>query len=50
MKKTLSVALALLAFAALAQAERPPQSRDKANLVISGTVKRLGVRCWAGLA
>ena len=39
MKKLLSVALALLVVAAVAQAERPPQSRDEAKLVVSGTVK-----------
>jgi hypothetical protein len=41
MKKSLSVALALLVFAAVAQAERPPQSRDDAKLVVSGTVKTI---------
>ena len=41
MKKALSVALAFLAFAARAQAERPPQSRDDAKLVVSGTVKAI---------
>jgi hypothetical protein len=41
MKKSLSVALALFVFAAVAQAERPPQSRDDAKLVVSGTVKTI---------
>jgi hypothetical protein len=41
MKKCLSVALAVLVFAVMAQAERPPQSRDKAKLAVSGTVKKI---------
>ena len=42
MKKVLlSVTVALLAFAAVAQAERPPQSRDAAKLVVTGTDKAI---------
>ena len=44
MKKCLSVILAVLVFAAMAQAERPPQSRDKAKLVVSGTVKKIATK------
>jgi len=41
MKKCLTVVLAVLTFAVVARAERPPQSRDKANLAVSGTVTKI---------
>jgi uncharacterized protein (TIGR03067 family) len=44
MRKVLCVALALLLLATTAQAERPPQSRDKAKLVVTGTVKAITTR------
>lgn len=44
MKKCFSVVLTVLVFAAMAQAERPPQSRDQAKLVVSGTVKKIATK------
>jgi hypothetical protein len=41
MRKPVCVALALLLLAAVAQAERPPQSRDRAKLVVTATVKAI---------
>ena len=41
MKKALSALLAVLVFAVVAQAERPPQAPEKAQLVVSGTVSKL---------
>jgi hypothetical protein len=41
MKKHLFVVLVLLIVVFTAQAERPPQPRDKAKLVMSGTVTKL---------
>jgi hypothetical protein len=40
-QKALFVAVALLGVAALAHAERPPQSRDAAKLVLKGTIKEI---------
>ena len=44
MNKALSLALVLLVFAAVAQAERPPQSRDDAKLIVGGTVKSITMK------
>jgi hypothetical protein len=41
MKKCLSALLGVLVFAVVAQAERPPQAPEKAQLVVSGTVTKL---------
>ena len=41
MKKCVSVAVVVLVFAVTARAERPPQSRDEAKLVVRGTVKQI---------
>jgi hypothetical protein len=41
MKKCLSVVLAVLISTVAAHAERPPQSQDKAKLVVSATVKKI---------
>jgi hypothetical protein len=41
MKRGFAAIVAILALTVLAHAERPPQSREQAKLVISGTVKKL---------
>jgi hypothetical protein len=41
MKKCLCALLAVLVLAVMAQAERPPQSREKAKLVVSATVTKI---------
>jgi hypothetical protein len=41
MKNVLFATLTLFAVAVSAPAERPPQTRDKADLVLSGTVKKI---------
>jgi hypothetical protein len=41
MKKCLSALVAVLIFAVVARAERPPQAPEKAQLVVSGTVTKL---------
>ena len=44
MKRCLHAVLVILVFAVLAQAERPPQSREDAKLALSGTVKKIATK------
>jgi hypothetical protein len=46
MKKCSTILLAVLAFAATARAERPPQVREEARLIVSGTVQKITVETF----